>query len=130
MIRRPPRSTLFPYTTLFRSPAGGAGEIERRGGQSGARGIGRHHEEAIAGPVAEGEQRDQPLLLLASPDGGVEQLVKRARSQRVEGERGPVRKPCVICLPAAGERGTVAHVQPPPSCRAADSIIAASGRGT
>src|SRR2546422_9869878 len=24
MIRRPPRSTLFPYTTLFRSPATGA----------------------------------------------------------------------------------------------------------
>src|SRR2546427_9919243 len=23
MIRRPPRSTLFPYTTLFRAPAGG-----------------------------------------------------------------------------------------------------------
>src|SRR3989442_8017358 len=25
MIRRPPRSTLFPYTTLFRSHAGGRG---------------------------------------------------------------------------------------------------------
>src|SRR2546430_3258282 len=25
MIRRPPRSTLFPYTTLFRSPSVGAG---------------------------------------------------------------------------------------------------------
>src|SRR2546427_9830901 len=25
MIRRPPRSTLFPYTTLFRSEAGGFG---------------------------------------------------------------------------------------------------------
>src|SRR2546426_2465423 len=25
MIRRPPRSTLFPYTTLFRSPGRGAG---------------------------------------------------------------------------------------------------------
>src|SRR2546422_2182701 len=25
MIRRPPRSTLFPYTTLFRSPARGSG---------------------------------------------------------------------------------------------------------
>src|SRR3712207_7985113 len=25
MIRRPPRSTLFPYTTLFRSPASGWG---------------------------------------------------------------------------------------------------------
>src|SRR5256886_12376412 len=24
MIRRPPRSTLFPYTTLFRSPNGGS----------------------------------------------------------------------------------------------------------
>ena len=25
MIRRPPRSTLFPYTTLFRSPAAAGG---------------------------------------------------------------------------------------------------------
>src|SRR2546427_7473637 len=25
MIRRPPRSTLFPYTTLFRSPGGARG---------------------------------------------------------------------------------------------------------
>src|SRR5688572_32096782 len=36
MIRRPPRSTLFPYTTLFRSrpllPRGGAGLPRRRGG--------------------------------------------------------------------------------------------------
>src|SRR2546426_7999698 len=28
MIRRPPRSTLFPYTTLFRSPAVDLREIE------------------------------------------------------------------------------------------------------
>src|SRR2546430_13452080 len=28
MIRRPPRSTLFPYTTLFRSPGGAALEQE------------------------------------------------------------------------------------------------------
>src|SRR3712207_7655621 len=45
MIRRPPRSTLFPYTTLFRSQlgAGGGGDVvERReladgqvGGESG-----------------------------------------------------------------------------------------------
>src|SRR2546430_5807771 len=27
MIRRPPRSTLFPYTTLFRSPLDRIGEI-------------------------------------------------------------------------------------------------------
>src|SRR2546425_8092922 len=31
MIRRPPRSTLFPYTTLFRSPRGGERDlVERR----------------------------------------------------------------------------------------------------
>src|SRR3712207_7971897 len=40
MIRRPPRSTLFPYTTLFRSgadyllrvPSGGTVEVESRAG--------------------------------------------------------------------------------------------------
>src|SRR2546430_7871083 len=36
MIRRPPRSTLFPYTTLFRSPYGGA--AARRGGRVPAAG--------------------------------------------------------------------------------------------
>src|SRR2546426_7038880 len=44
MIRRPPRSTLFPYTTLFRSPHGqipdqtwGAGDGGAgRGGRAGA----------------------------------------------------------------------------------------------
>src|SRR5436309_9394855 len=30
MIRRPPRSTLFPYTTLFRSPVGGQDQGRRR----------------------------------------------------------------------------------------------------
>src|SRR3712207_7870312 len=45
MIRRPPRSTLFPYTTLFRSGLGGQGKQpegasmgerrERRGGEGG-----------------------------------------------------------------------------------------------
>src|SRR2546430_10318742 len=30
MIRRPPRSTLFPYTTLFRSPIGAPG-LRNRG---------------------------------------------------------------------------------------------------
>src|SRR2546422_6035894 len=30
MIRRPPRSTLFPYTTLFRSHRGGRGRMAGR----------------------------------------------------------------------------------------------------
>src|SRR5438477_3534604 len=40
MIRRPPRSTLFPYTTLFRSGAGRqrAGMDRRRSGSPGRAG--------------------------------------------------------------------------------------------
>src|SRR2546428_4892194 len=37
MIRRPPRSTLFPYTTLFRSIEHALVEIGHRGGDGGAR---------------------------------------------------------------------------------------------
>src|SRR3712207_8626089 len=33
MIRRPPRSTLFPYTTLFRSEGGSGGVGGVRGGE-------------------------------------------------------------------------------------------------
>src|SRR5256885_12889270 len=39
MIRRPPRSTLFPYTTLFRSVAG----------ERGVHGGFEHHQVALAG---------------------------------------------------------------------------------
>src|SRR3989304_4148020 len=38
MIRRPPRSTLFPYTTLFRSPGGG-GDAGDPGGSQAAPGL-------------------------------------------------------------------------------------------
>src|SRR2546426_6017346 len=36
MIRRPPRSTLFPYTTLFRSRPATLGELRRFAGRFGA----------------------------------------------------------------------------------------------
>src|SRR2546430_8882096 len=55
MIRRPPRSTLFPYTTLFRSQRCRPGERTRAAktivgdenhhpGEHGAKGRDRHHE--------------------------------------------------------------------------------------
>src|SRR3712207_7377973 len=44
MIRRPPRSTLFPYTTLFRSPAA---QGRRRARPEGRRGL---RAAALAGP--------------------------------------------------------------------------------
>src|SRR3712207_7431403 len=59
MIRRPPRSTLFPYTTLFRSggrePAVGGGHQLRRPAQHAG----------PAGPVGRGRRpaRLRPVLL-------------------------------------------------------------------
>src|SRR5690606_40029093 len=38
LIRRPPRSTLFPYTTLFRSLRGDVGGVVRRHGVGDRRG--------------------------------------------------------------------------------------------
>src|SRR3712207_8190892 len=53
MIRRPPRSTLFPYTTLFRSPRlpdlqedQGTGRAARR--DQGSAGRVRHHASRVA----------------------------------------------------------------------------------
>src|SRR2546430_13610549 len=48
MIRRPPRSTLFPYTTLFRSRARAAGRAALQGA------FRRDHEPAL--PASRGRQ--------------------------------------------------------------------------
>src|SRR2546430_12737088 len=45
MIRRPPRSTLFPYTTLFRSRENGP-----KPGVTGVRHVGEQHGPASQGP--------------------------------------------------------------------------------
>src|SRR3712207_7421172 len=42
MIRRPPRSTLFPYTTLFRSRSRSAGVLDSRHGDA-RDGVGRRN---------------------------------------------------------------------------------------
>src|SRR3712207_6907162 len=50
MIRRPPRSTLFPYTTLFRSGVAGQGAAAvHRGGAGARRGAGTGLEVLPAG---------------------------------------------------------------------------------
>src|SRR2546430_12679663 len=57
MIRRPPRSTLFPYTTLFRSP---------------------HH-----GPVPRVRRRELRVFLMITPAAAVEKaaVLTEARSE-------------------------------------------------
>src|SRR5258708_34211342 len=72
MIRRPPRSTLFPYTTPFRSSRGGRRQIDRLAirrhrarGIGGGEGIGNEHRRAAAAAADRACRRDggekQPL---------------------------------------------------------------------
>src|SRR2546427_9575177 len=56
MIRRPPRSTLFPYTTLFRSLVPGARRPGRHGGAPGGRTLKTRGADA---PVAGGDDRSE-----------------------------------------------------------------------
>src|SRR2546426_2437073 len=70
MIRRPPRSTLFPYTTLFRSqprPAPGEGRALRGGGRDrlSVRAAPPHGDEARDGRAA----RDGRPSRASSPCG-------------------------------------------------------------
>src|SRR3712207_8512016 len=61
MIRRPPRSTLFPYTTLFRSPEHVRSlDVEGRGAEPPGHGLdlGRGHEQEHGRGI--GEAADQP----------------------------------------------------------------------
>src|SRR5689334_23741586 len=46
MVQRPPRSTLFPYTTLFRSRTQLRRLEQRREADDGERGAGDHREDA------------------------------------------------------------------------------------
>src|SRR3712207_8137989 len=55
MIRRPPRSTLFPYTTLFRSGGAGALALGVRDRQPGAVGV-LHVVEPVAAHVVAGQR--------------------------------------------------------------------------
>src|SRR3712207_9199254 len=73
MIRRPPRSTLFPYTTLFRSQVHGRGERM----QHAARVVGH-----AAGP---------PLDRVAQPQLGVQALDVAVRREEVVVDRKSTR---------------------------------------
>src|SRR3989449_11159483 len=85
MIRRPPRSTLFPYTTLFRSrravceEARGGARVTARGDLSGGVGRGAAHGDAGGG----GGPHKEPRLrrgdeARADAGGGAGSLSRRA----------------------------------------------------
>src|SRR2546430_6367755 len=98
MIRRPPRSTLFPYTTLFRSPVQDAADGPLHG-----RGIGHVTAQvrAAAGRAID-EAAGQPYDVRSR---GVQELR--------DGEPDPARRPGDEReLPGEGGGGRVAHPGP------------------
>src|SRR3712207_7414865 len=79
MIRRPPRSTLFPYTTLFRS-AGLAGEAGRRRGGVRVRPVHRGRARRVALRAGRRDPHEG-----GAPRGAREPLLPRApRARRSE----------------------------------------------
>src|SRR3712207_8031364 len=66
MIRRPPRSTLFPYTTLFRSFADSTVAY-----QGAARGLGTELAQRASDTATEGLRPAITLLLRADPEEGL-----------------------------------------------------------
>src|SRR3712207_6921793 len=63
MIRRPPRSTLFPYTTLFRSPW----RLPLGPGRQRRRAAGAHGRHERARPIAAAAHRDRPQASVRRP---------------------------------------------------------------
>src|SRR6266511_5824203 len=85
MIRRPPRSTLFPYTTLFRSCRAGAG----------------HRDPALLRPGAGGCRSEEHTSELQSR----EKLVCRLLLEKKKSGRGKGGCGCsIICKGCGGSR--------------------------
>src|SRR5258707_15867576 len=73
MIRRPPRSTLFPYTTLFRSGQEGHADAER--GHLGQ------------GQVDEDDPARQHVQAQVDVDAGEDQAGQEGQPEKVEHQR-------------------------------------------
>src|SRR2546430_10122324 len=84
MIRRPPRSTLFPYTTLFRSPPGA--EQRGHGGDAAVR-------EDLAGVAS----RRAPLGELGEETAGKEEREQDRKSTRLNSSHSQISY-AVFCL--------------------------------
>src|SRR2546427_451789 len=78
MIRRPPRSTLFPYTTLFRSGDGVLAGLARRGAEGDA--AVAVDPDRVEGPRA--RRGDDDVGLLAGPIAGSGGLAGALRTER------------------------------------------------
>src|SRR2546429_4021357 len=102
MIRRPPRSTLFPYTTLFRSDAWRF-EMDSMGGPQRAHRIADHHARAFS-PRSEAASR----LCQGTAIAGNRPAVSRRdrKSTRLNSSHGYISY-AVFCLKKKNRKHTV-----------------------
>src|SRR3712207_7090063 len=80
MIRRPPRSTLFPYTTLFRSPLAGRGggpdgDVRPAHRRRDARAARRGREDAVHRAAHRRRPRDRKSTRLNSSHANISYAV-------------------------------------------------------
>src|SRR6266700_4587206 len=91
MIRRPPRSTLFPYTTLFRSAFNGAdlaifGERRRHQARQNGRAVDQHHAGAAEAFTAHRLGAGQVKVLAQDVDERRDGIGGRRKVIAVDGE--------------------------------------------
>src|SRR5258707_5018763 len=84
MIRRPPRSTLFPYTTLFRSPVADNGAGLSREARITASGLGRLLQQAWASPVMPEFVADRKSTRLNSSHANISYAVFCLKKKNIE----------------------------------------------
>src|SRR3712207_3839597 len=119
MIRRPPRSTLFPYTTLFRSPTASApptasarSEVRNRNGACVTPEASARRAVSCTAEARSGRGADQPvaLRLRDGVDPGVRRVV--GAEQHHEEQPTPPREDRIVGVRLQSGAVTAAGVDP------------------
>src|SRR3989441_12776575 len=99
MIRRPPRSTLFPYTTLFRSRRDDVSEIEAVGHEQHAD-DGKRERELVTHHLRRTAQPSEQRILAIRGPAGERDAIDTQRSDGVQDEKPDVQignaKVCLV----------------------------------